>query len=74
MILYTIGHSNLPADVFLELLKRNGIEILVDCRSCPYSGYNPQFNREALERLVEEAGIGYRFAGHQLGGETPRSR
>lgn len=73
MILYTIGHSNLPAEVFLELLQRNGIEVLVDCRSWPYSGYNPQFNREALEHFVEEAGIRYRFAGHQLGGR-PRHR
>ena len=33
MILYTLGHSNLPAEVFLELLQRNRIEVLVDCRS-----------------------------------------
>jgi len=35
--LYTIGHSNHPAEVFLALLRRHGIGRVLDVRSRPYS-------------------------------------
>ena len=40
----------------------------MDVRSSPYSQYSPQYNRELIERELLEAGIGYQFAGEQLGG------
>ena len=49
MKLYTIGHSNHSIDRFIQLLDENGIMILVDVRSAPYSRYNPQFNKEDLQ-------------------------
>jgi uncharacterized protein (DUF488 family) len=73
----TIGHSNLPIERFIELLQDNGLDVLVDVRSTPYSRYNPQFtcacatgagNRESLATSLVEAGIEYTFAGEYLGG------
>jgi uncharacterized protein (DUF488 family) len=65
----TIGHSNQSLGEFLGLLKQNGIEVLVDVRSAPYSRYAPDFNRESLEPAVTKAGIEYAFRGKYLGGK-----
>jgi uncharacterized protein (DUF488 family) len=50
------------------LLQRHGIEVLVDTRSHPYSGYAPHFNAHALEAALSRDGIGYLFLGGELGG------
>ena len=65
---FTIGHSNHAAGVFLELLFRHEIEEVVDVRSSPHSRYNPQFNRKTLQAALSKAGIGYVFMGAELGG------
>jgi uncharacterized protein (DUF488 family) len=67
-LLYTIGHSNLSIDDFVEALRSYGIRGLVDVRSAPYSQFCPQFNRENLDRALQATGIVYRFAGELLGG------
>lgn len=56
----TIGHSNRPIDEFLDLLKRNEIECVLDIRTVPKSRHNPQYNRDALPATLAAAGIGYR--------------
>jgi uncharacterized protein (DUF488 family) len=66
--LYTVGHSNLPLDDFVGLLKENYIHVLVDVRSQPYSRYNPQYNRESFKHAMAYANIDYVFAGDSLGG------
>lgn len=66
--IYTIGHSNASAGEFVELLRKHGIEALVDVRSAPHSQYTPHFNRETLAVLIEDAGLSYHFAGEYLGG------
>jgi uncharacterized protein (DUF488 family) len=79
MEVYTIGHSNHPIAQFLQLLKDNGISCLADVRSVPYSRHNPQFNRENLQKSLEEACIQYRhfpqLAGFQKSpfSESPNS-
>ena len=65
---FTIGHSNHPAEAFLGLLLQHGIEEVVDVRSSPHSRFNPQFNRKALRTALTEAGVGYVFMGVELGG------
>ena len=65
---FAIGHSNHPAEAFLGLLLRHGIEEVVDVRSSPHSRYNPQFNRKTLQAALAEAGVGYVFMGAELGG------
>ena len=68
MEIYTIGHSNLAIERFVEMLVDNGIQTLIDVRSAPYTQYTPHFNREALAKTLETHGIVYAFAGEYLGG------
>lgn len=68
MDIFTIGHSNFTAEYIIDLLKRHGIEVLMDVRSVPYSRHNPQFNRESFQEVLASVGIHYTYAGQQLGG------
>ncbi len=68
--LYTIGHSNHSIERFIELLKMHDITAVGDVRSSPYSKFNPQFNRENIQKVLKENGIAYVFLGQELG---PRS-
>jgi len=66
--LLSIGHSNLPADRFVELLKGVGVTILADVRSIPYSRWCPWFSHRPFgERLAREK-IEYLALGDTLGG------
>ncbi len=65
--IFTIGHSTHPVDAFVDLLRRHGVTALADVRSAPYSRFNPQFNREALEQALDANGIKYVFLGRELG-------
>lgn len=58
-LVLTIGHSNRPIDVFVDLLVRNDVERVVDVRTHPHSRHNPQFNTETLPASLESAAIGY---------------
>ncbi len=71
MKLFTIGHGNADANLFVALLKQYEIELLVDTRSQPYSRFNPQFNRETLKHAVSAAGLAYTFMGDSIGGRPP---
>lgn len=62
MRLYTIGHSTRTAEAFLALLRRHGIERLVDVRAFPGSGRYPHFGRDPLREALVAAGIEYRHA------------
>ena len=66
--IYSVGHSNHVLADFLALLKRHGIESLVDVRSAPYSRYVTHFNRPDLEDAIERHRIRYTFLGEELGG------
>lgn len=68
MQIYTIGHSNHSWETFLELLTRNGIELVVDVRAKPVSRFAPFANGPTLQGLLEDAGVGYEFMGGMLGG------
>ncbi|OGT83057.1 MAG: hypothetical protein A3H91_00055 [Gammaproteobacteria bacterium RIFCSPLOWO2_02_FULL_61_13] len=65
--IFTIGHSTHPIEAFVDLLRRHGVTALADVRSAPYSRFNPQFNREALEQALDANGIKYVFLGRELG-------
>lgn len=65
--LFTIGHSNHTVADFLLLLKKYAITVVADVRSAPYSQFNPQFNREAIETSLENDKIRYVFLGKELG-------
>ena len=66
----TVGHSNHPWGVFVGLLQRHAVTALVDVRSVPYSRFNPQFNRNRLERELEPCGVQYVFLGRELGARS----
>lgn len=68
MKLLTIGHSNHSLEKFICLLEDNGVLLLVDIRTAPYSRYNPQFNKENIEHVLSEHNIRYAYAGKYLGG------
>ena len=57
--IFTIGHSTLPIDRFLGLLRTYGIERLADIRTVPRSRHNPQFNADALADALTTSGIDY---------------
>jgi uncharacterized protein (DUF488 family) len=66
-MLYTIGHSTHTIERFIELLHEQGISAVADVRSSPYSKYNPQFNREPFQAVLQNADITYVFLGKELG-------
>ena len=57
--IWTIGHSTRTIDIFISLLKENGIRLMADVRSLPGSKRYPQFNREILAKSLTEHGIRY---------------
>jgi len=66
--LFSIGHSNHPAEGFADLLKKHDIEVLVDVRSHPHSRHAPQFDTSGLNALLAKAGVKYLYLGRELGG------
>lgn len=70
MTVYTIGHSNHEPGTFVSLLTRHAIDVVCDVRSNPHSRYNPQFNREVLEKTLPADGIRYLFLGRELGARS----
>lgn len=67
----TVGHSNLDIGAFVGLLVAHSVHEVVDVRSQPYSRYVPHFNREQLQQALDQAGIGYSFAGREFGARSP---
>jgi uncharacterized protein (DUF488 family) len=57
--IFTVGHSTLPLDGFIALLKTYGIKCLVDIRTVPRSRHNPQFNGDTLRGALRSQGIEY---------------
>ncbi len=68
-MIYTIGHSNITQESFIEILKLFRIQIVVDVRSTPYSKYVPHFNRENIDESLKENNIKYIFLGSYIGGK-----
>ncbi len=65
--LFTIGHSTHALEYFIALLKQHSITAVCDVRSHPHSRYNPQFNRESLQKELQKHRIEYLFLGKELG-------
>lgn len=68
----TIGHSNHSLEEFLDLLRQNGIECVLDIRTVPKSRHNPQFGQDVLPASLGAAGIGYRHLAGLGGLRHPR--
>lgn len=70
--IWTVGHSTLPIETFIEILRRAGVRALADVRRFPGSRKHPHFNQQPLAAAVTAAEIEY-HAFPELGGRrTPR--
>lgn len=71
--IWTIGHSYLDMDEFLDLLNTENIELLVDVRSYPASRWVPHFGKESLLKGLKTATIKYEHL-ETLGGRQGKQR
>ena len=73
LVVWSMGHSNVTIDEFIDLVRFHEIDVIADVRSIPFSQYTPQFNKELLERSLKHAGVRYQFMGKSLGGRPPEN-
>ena len=71
--IYTIGYGNRSFGDFVKLLQHYEIKFLVDIRSQPYSRFNPDYSKDALERRINSPLMRYIFMGDTLGGRPKDS-
>ena len=64
---FTVGHSTRSICDLAALLREAGADFVVDVRTVPRSGTNPQFNRDTLSDSLAEYQIGYAHLA-ELGG------
>lgn len=65
----TVGHSNTGLQNFVDLVTSQGVDVLVDTRSTPYSRWVPHFSRESLRDAARAAPFEYVYMGDSLGGK-----
>ncbi len=70
--LFSIGHSNIPAERFIGLLRHVGVNAIADVRSTPFSRRFPWFSGKNLAATLAQHGITYLVYGEALGGR-PRN-
>ena len=58
---YTIGHSTRPNTEFIEMLRANAVERLIDVRTVPRSHHNPQYNSEEVSAALDCAHLCYLY-------------
>ena len=63
---YTIGYGNRRFEDFVRLLKKFGVELVIDVRAFPTSRW-PEFIKENLQNALPAEGIGYAHL-RELGG------
>ena len=66
-MLYSIGYEGRSVLALINELRSRRVNILVDVRSKPFSR-KPGFSKQALEKSLEAAGLGYLWLGKTLGG------
>lgn len=67
MDIYTIGHSNYPVEKLIVMLRQYNIDCVVDIRGIPYSKYNVQYNKEEIEKKLNEEGFLYIYMAKEFG-------
>ena len=71
--IHTIGHSSHPLGSFVWLLRKHGIEAVVDIRRFPGSRQHPHFSRENLAVSLADEDIEYHWL-EALGGRRHRKK
>jgi uncharacterized protein (DUF488 family) len=69
--LFSIGHSNIPAERFIALLRDAGVDAAADVRSTPFSRRFPWFSGKTLAATLAQQGMAYLAYGETLGGRPP---
>lgn len=69
-IIYTLGHGNQPLETFLDVLKNNHINILVDIRAQPNEQCPSCFYQHDLQQSLAQVDITYHWAGRHLGEQS----
>ena len=72
MVVHTVGHSTLPLDQFLALLRAHDVTALADVRQFPASRRHPHFARGALAEGLAGAGVDYAWLPALGGRRSPR--
>ena len=71
--IFTVGHSTLSIDDFVNVLREGSVEMVVDVRTVPRSRTNPQYNEGLVGDSLAQYQVGYiRIA--QLGGLRSRTK
>ncbi|VEF11950.1 Uncharacterized conserved protein [Pseudomonas fluorescens] len=72
-VIFTVGHSTKPIDVFVQMLQSFDVNAVVDIRTVPRSRTNPQYNLDVLPELLAQSDIlHYQIAA--LGGLRKKSK
>jgi len=72
-VVFTVGHSTKPIDVFVQMLQSWDVKAVVDIRTVPRSRTNPQYNLDVLPELLAQSDIlHYQIAA--LGGLRKKSK
>ena len=58
MTIFTIGYEGMTIENFLMMLKRQGVQTIVDIRQLPLSR-KPGFSKKALQSQLAASGLGY---------------
>jgi uncharacterized protein (DUF488 family) len=66
--LFSIGHSNIPAERFVGMLRNVGVNAIADVRSTPASRRFPWFSSKNLAPRLQADGMDYMWFGDSLGG------
>src|ERR1700693_4781832 len=66
--LLSIGHSNIPAERFIALLREASADAVADVRSTPFSRRFPWFSGKSLAATLAHHGMTYLAYGDALGG------
>lgn len=67
MDLYTIGYATKDINEFVNILKLNNINCLVDVRSSPFSKQFPDYNEYNLKKVLNKNSILYLSFGKEFG-------
>ena len=67
--IWSLGHSNVSIDTFLNKLKENKIQLIADCRTHPISRFCPHYSQNALQKALNSKNIQYLYKGKNLGGK-----
>lgn len=70
---FTVGHSTRSLEEFLDVLREQRVEVVVDVRKLPGSNRCPQFNQDDLQPALAEIGIDYSWI-EGLTGRRPVSK